>query len=145
KIAAIIPSEVEPEIDDRSLLEQVYDVCGDIHIAVEVLNMSGISDAVLYRAKFHELSTGQKERFKLALCLAAKPSLLLVDEFASHLDEVTAMRVARKISELARRAGITLVAVTHRKEVLDALSPDKILYVGYGGVMETSRKSGDHG
>jgi len=25
-----------------------------------------------------------------------------------------------------------LVAVTHRKEVIDALEPDKIIYVGYG-------------
>ncbi len=139
KTVAIIPNEVEPEIDGRSLLEQVYDVCGDIGVAVEVLNMSGISDAVLYRARFRELSTGQKERFKLAMCLAAKPSLLLIDEFASHLDEVTAMRVARKVAELARRAGITLLAVTHRKEVIDALSPDKILYVGYGGVMVEKR------
>ncbi len=134
-IVAIIPGEVEPEINDKSLIEQVYEVCGDIHVAVEILNKCGISDAVLYRAKFNELSTGQRERFKLALCLAKKPSLLLIDEFAAHLDDVTAIRVARKISELARNAGITLIAVTHRKEVLDALSPDRIFYVGYGGVL----------
>ncbi len=131
---ALIPGEIEPEIDERSILEQVYDVCGDIHLAVEVLNRCGISDAVLYRAKYGELSTGQKERFKLAMCLAAKPSLLLIDEFAAHLDSVTAMRVARKVAELVRDAGITLIAVTHRKEVIDALAPNKIVYVGYGGL-----------
>jgi len=99
------------------------------------LNRAGISDAVLYRAKFKELSTGQKERFKLALCIAKKPSLMLVDEFAAHLDEMTAVRVARKISKLARSSGITLIVVTHRKEIIDALSPDRLLYVGYGGVI----------
>ncbi len=135
KIVAIIPAEIEPEISDKSLIEQVYEVCGNIYVAVEILNKCGISDAVLYRARFNELSTGQRERFKLALCLAQKPSLMLIDEFAAHLDDVTAMRVARKISELARNAGITLIAVTHRKEVIKALSPDRTFYVGYGGVL----------
>ncbi len=136
-LAVIIPSELEPQITEKSILEQIFDITGDIYLAVEILNRAGISDAVLYRAKFGELSTGQKERFKLAMCLAKKPSLMLVDEFAAHLDEMTAIRVARKISELAREAKITLIAVTHRKEVIDALSPDRILYVGYGGVTES--------
>lgn len=139
KVSAIIPFEFEPKITDKSILEQIYEITKDIHLAVEILNKSGLSDAVLYRAKFKELSTGQKERFKLALCLAMKPSLMLVDEFAAHLDEMTAIRVARKISEIARDAGITLIAVTHRKEIIDALSPDKILYVGYGGVHVTKQ------
>ncbi|AEA46969.1 ATP-binding cassette domain-containing protein [Archaeoglobus veneficus] len=136
-VAVLIPSEFEPEVGEKSILELIYEITEDIFLAVEVLNRAGISDAVLYRARFGELSTGQKERFKLALCLAKRPSLMLVDEFAAHLDEMTAVRVARKISELARDAGITLIAVTHRKEVIDALSPDRILYVGYGGVMES--------
>ncbi len=135
KVVAVIPGDVEPEIGEESVIEQVYKVCGDIYLAVEILNLCGISDAVLYRAKYKELSTGQKERFKLAMCLAEKPSLLLVDEFAAHLDEVTAMRVARKLADVARRAGITIVAVTHRKEVISALSPDRVFYVGYGGVV----------
>ncbi len=135
KVVAMIPGEVEPEITDKSLIEQVYEICGDIYVAVEILNKCGISDAVLYRARYTELSTGQKERFRIALCLAQKPSLLLIDEFAAHLDDITAMRVARKISTLSRSSGITLIAVTHRKEVLKALDPDKVLYVGYGGVM----------
>ncbi|AKG91014.1 ABC-type ATPase fused to a predicted acetyltransferase domain [Geoglobus ahangari] len=141
EVACLIPGEVEPEIDGRCVIEHVYGVCGDIYLAVEVLNTCGISDAVLYRARYHELSTGQKERFKLAMLLARRPSLLLVDEFAAHLDEVTAMRVARKVSEIARRAGITLIAVTHRKEVISALSPDRILYVGYGGVMAEENRN----
>ncbi len=136
-IVALIPFELEPQITDKSILEQIFDITGDIYLAVEVLNRAGISDAVLYRARFNELSTGQKERFKLAVCLAKRPSLMLVDEFAAHLDEMTAVRVARKISELARVAKITLIVVTHRKEVIKALSPDRILFVGYGGVAES--------
>ncbi len=132
KVSALIPQEVEPEFGDESIVEHVYRKCGDIYLAVEILNKSGLSDAVLYRAKFSELSTGQKERAKLASVLAEKPSLILIDEFASHLDPLTAMRVAKKFGELVREAGITAVVVTHRKEVIDALGVDKIIYVGYG-------------
>ncbi len=132
KVGVLIPQEFEPEFGEESILEHVYEKTGDLHVAVEILNKSGLSDAVLYRAKFRELSTGQKERAKIASILAEKPSLILIDEFASHLDTLTAMRVARKVGEIARKAGITLVVVTHRKEVIDALEPDKIIYVGYG-------------
>ena len=132
KVGVLILQEFEPEFGEESILEHVYAKAKDLHVAVEILNKAGLSDAVLYRAKYSELSTGQKERAKLASILAEKPSLILIDEFASHLDSLTAMRVARKIGEIVRSAGITLVAVTHRKEVVDALEPDKVIYVGYG-------------
>ena len=132
KVGVIIQQEFEPEFGDESILEHVYEKVGDLYVAVEILNKAGLSDAVLYRARYRELSTGQKERAKIASVLAERPSLLLIDEFASHLDTLTAMRVARKVAEIVRNAGITLVAVTHRREVIDALEPDKIIYVGYG-------------
>ncbi len=132
KVGVLIPQEFEPEFGEESILEHVYAKAGDLHVAVEILNKAGLSDAVLYRAKYRELSTGQKERAKLASILAERPSLILIDEFASHLDSLTAMRVARKIGEIVRQAGITLIAVTHRREVIDALEPNKVIYVGYG-------------
>jgi len=102
--------------------------------------MCGLSDAVFYRAKFSELSTGQKERAKLASLLAEKPNVLIIDEFTAHLDALTARRVARKLSEIARKAGITVIVATNRSEVLDALVPDKIVYVGYGSVKVIEKK-----
>ncbi len=135
KAAALLPGEVEPKFGDEPLLEHMYKKLGDVVAAIEVLNISGLSDAVFYRARFSELSTGQKERAKLASLLAERPNLLLIDEFTAHLDALTAQRVARKLSSIARKHGITLVVATNRAEVLRVLSPDKIVYVGYGNVM----------
>lgn len=42
------------------------------------------------------------------------------------------MRVARKVAEIIREAGITALIITHRPEVLKALDPDRVLFVGYG-------------
>jgi len=44
------------------------------------------------------------------------------------------MRVAKKVSEIIREAGITAVIITHRPEVVKALDPDRVLFVGYGTV-----------
>ncbi len=140
RLAALIPGEIEPTFGDESLLEHMTKKLGDVNAAIEVLNICGLSDAVLYRARFSELSTGQKERAKIASLLAERPNLLVIDEFTAHLDTLTAMRVARKLNEVARKHKITLVVATHRKEVIDALSPDKILYVGYGTIKVIERK-----
>jgi len=136
RVSILLPGEIEPRFGDESLLEHVYNKTRDESLAVEILNKVGLSDAVLYRAKFWELSTGQKERAKLASLLAERPNLLLIDEFAAHLDTLTAMRVAAKLSRLARQAGITLILVTHRAEIIKVLNPDKLIFVGYGTARE---------
>ena len=132
RVAALLPGEMEPIFRDETLLEHVARKIGDPAAAVEVLNAVGLSDAIFYRARFDELSTGQKERARLASLLAERPNLLVIDEFTAHLDRLTAQRVARKLGSLARRAGITLVVSTNRPEVLQALVPDKVVLVGYG-------------
>lgn len=148
KVSVMIPGEFEPAFGTESILEHVYRKISDLNAAVEVLNRAGLSDAVLYRARYGELSTGQKERARIASLLAEKPNLLLIDEFAAHLDTLTAMRVAKKVAEIIREAGITALIITHRPEVLKALDPDRVLFVGYGtarvedkGKSEKGRKS----
>lgn len=134
RVEYLLPGEHEPLFGGETLLEHLASRLGDPATAVEVLNMVGLSDAIFYRARFSELSTGQKERAKLASMLASRPSLLVIDEFTAHLDTITARRVARKVGALARRAGITLIVSTNRPEVLRSLAPDKVLIVGYGSV-----------
>ena len=132
RASALIPGEAEPVFGDETLLEHMLGKLGDVYSSLELLNSVGLSDAVMYRARFDQLSTGQKERAKLASILAERPNLLLIDEFLAHLDPLTAMRVARKLGILVRKLGITLVASTHRREILQALEPDSIIYTGYG-------------
>ncbi len=132
RVSYLLPGEKEPVFGQETLLEHLTAKTGDPALAVEILNMVGLSDAVFYRARFNELSTGQKERAKLASLLAEKPNLLIIDEFTAHLDTLTAQRVARKIGSLARKAGITLIVATNRPEIIEVLNPDKIIYVGYG-------------
>ena len=138
KISALIPGEFEPEFGDESIIEHIYNKTKDEIMAVEILNRCGLSDAVLYRARFYELSTGQKERAKIASLFADSPNLIIIDEFASHLDPLTAMRMCRRLVSLVREMQITFIVSTHRMELINSISPDKILYVGYGKVKENA-------
>ncbi len=132
RVQALLPGELEPEFGEVPIAEVLYRITGDEGLAVEILNYAGISDAVLYRATYRELSTGQKERVRLAYVLAHRPNVILVDEFVAHLDTPTALRVARRLAALAREQGITLFLVLHRQEVIPALEPDTVYVVGYG-------------
>ena len=142
KIAALIPWEREPEFGDETILEHMYEKLKDIVAAIEVLNISGLGDAIFYRARFSQLSTGQKERAKIASVLAERPNVLIIDEFAARLDPLTARRVARKVVQIARKFKMTAILVVHRPDVIDVINPDKIFYVGYGGIAER-RARGD--
>ncbi len=132
QVAAYLPGEVEPRFGRTNLLEVLYRLTNDEVLAVEILNTTGLSDVMVYRARFQELSTGQKERARLAYLLAQRPNLLLIDELGAHLDPSMAARVARRLARVCRELGITLLTTTHRSEVVDALEPDQKIILGYG-------------
>jgi len=132
KLSCLLPGEIEPNFGDETILEHIASKIGDVQTALELLSIMGISDAVLYRARYEELSTGQKERVKLASLLAEMPNLLIIDEFAAHLDVETARRIARRLARLAKNINLTMILSIHRIELLDELNPDKVLHVGYG-------------
>jgi len=132
RVEALLPGEVEPAFGPLPLAEVLFRLLGDEAEAVELLNAVGIADAVLYRAPYADLSTGQKARAQLAYLLAQRPNVLLLDEFAASLDPRTALRVARRLARLARQQKLALLVVLHRPELVPALEPDAVYAVGYG-------------
>jgi ABC-type ATPase with predicted acetyltransferase domain len=132
RVEALLLGEREPAFGEQPIIQVLYELTGDEVLSVELLNEVGLADAVLYRAPFGELSTGQKERARLAYLLAKRPQVLIVDEFAAHLDPGSAMRLARRVGALAREKQLTVVLSTHRREIIEALAPEAVYLVGYG-------------
>ena len=68
----------------------------------------------------------------LAGVLALEPSVLLLDEAASMLDERSRRELSELIRSLAADEGYTVVAVSHDTEEL--LAADRLLAVAGGGI-----------
>ena len=77
------------------------------------------------------LSGGQQQRCALARALAAKPSLLLLDEPFSALDENLREEMRSLVKALHREFGMTTVLVTHDRQ--EALSLSDRVAMLFGG------------
>jgi iron(III) transport system ATP-binding protein len=60
-----------------------------------------------------ELSGGQRQRVSLARAIVSKPSVLLMDEPLSALDQELRVEMRREIQDIHRLTGATVVYVTH--------------------------------
>lgn len=85
----------------------------------------------------HELSGGQQQRIALARSLATEPSLLLLDEPFSNLDEILKKQMRFEIRNIISKAGATAIFVTH--DTNDALAiANEITVLRRGNLLQTS-------
>jgi peptide/nickel transport system ATP-binding protein len=61
----------------------------------------------------HELSGGMRQRVVIAMAMALKPSLMIMDEPTTALDVVVQNGIIRKIVELQRQFGFSILFITH--------------------------------
>lgn len=83
--------------------------------AQELLNAVGLSDKA--RRRPNELSGGEQQRVAIGVALANQPPLLLADEPTGELDSATADEVFRVLREINRSTEVTVVIVTHDREI----------------------------
>lgn len=81
------------------------------------------------------LSGGEKQRVALARALAANPSVLLLDEPLSSLDEDTQDGLISLLQRTQREHQITVLHVTHSRREAEALGAVRLLLEG-GSVRE---------
>ena len=112
----------------------------DAEKIITAAKRAGVHDMILHFAQGYDtllgdagagLSGGQKQRIGLARAMYGDPSLLVLDEPNSNLDELGEQALLVAINDLRQR-GKTIVLVTHRTTVLGATT--KLLLLGDGTV-----------
>ena len=73
-------------------------------------------------AKPHQLSGGEQQRVALARALVSRPSILLMDEPLSSLEDERKRSIASDLLGLHSQFGFTLVYVTHDQAETDLLA-----------------------
>jgi peptide/nickel transport system ATP-binding protein len=79
----------------------------------------------------HELSGGMRQRVVIAMALALRPDLIIFDEPTTALDVVVQYNIIRRIIELKREMGFSIMFITHdlplMLEICDRIG---IMYAG---------------
>lgn len=83
--------------------------------AAELLELVGLGHRK--NNKLSQLSGGEQQRVAIAIALANKPKLLLADEPTGAVDRKTADDILDMFRRLNEELGITIVIVTHDKEL----------------------------
>lgn len=111
-------------LDHRAPDEQMF------HKLTEILGIAG---------KLHsrpaQLSGGQQQRVGLARALAAKPSLMLLDEPFGAIDAINRTKLQDELMKIHKRAGLTCMFVTH--DVTEALKlGTRIMIMNQGKIQQ---------
>ncbi len=83
--------------------------------AVELLDAVALAPRADHRPA--ALSGGERQRVAIARSMANNPAVILADEPTGNLDEGSAAAVVELLESLRRDRGITLVMVTHHREL----------------------------
>ncbi|MBD0347569.1 MAG: ABC transporter ATP-binding protein [Thermoleophilia bacterium] len=98
-----------------------------------VLGLVGLAG---YEQRYpHELSGGQQQRVALARALGPEPGTILLDEPWSNIDPLLRQAMREELAEILRRAGVTVLLVTHDREEAFSLS-DRIALMHDGAVVQ---------
>jgi ATP-binding cassette, subfamily B, bacterial PglK len=105
----------------------------------EAIGLAGLDDVVaslpdgvetIVGERGVRLSGGQRQRLGIARALYTRPSVLVLDEATSNLDQGTERRIVETLEGL--RGGVTMVVVTHR--TASVRHCDRIVYLEAGRV-----------
>ena len=100
--------------------------------ATELLERVGLKERLTHRPA--ELSGGEQQRVAIARALANRPRVLLADEPTGNLDSTRAEELLALLREMVASDGLTVLMVTHDKELASRFA-DRTIFMKDGSVI----------
>ena len=110
-------THVSPEFSAeflRLVINKINEIETRAEELLKLLNLSKIKDQ-----KPSELSGGEQQRVAVARALINEPKIIFADEPSGNLDSKSAENLHDLFFELRKKLNITIVIVTHNKELAD--------------------------
>jgi macrolide transport system ATP-binding/permease protein len=107
---------------------------GNIARARDMLHMLGLADRE--RNQPNQLSGGQQQRVAIARALVNDPAIVLADEPTGNLDSQNALDIMATIRALNLERGVTVVLVTHERDLAELA--DRIITLRDGRIISDS-------
>ncbi|NWF68342.1 MAG: ABC transporter ATP-binding protein [Chloroflexi bacterium] len=104
--------------------------------ALDLLQIVGI-DPGRIDSYPHQLSGGMRQRAVIAIALALKPELIIMDEPTTALDVVVQKQIMQEIRQLKNKFGFSILFITHDLSLLVEFS-DRIGIMYAGELVEVS-------
>ena len=102
--------------------------------AERLLKRVGLDERMSHRPG--ELSGGERQRVAVVRALINQPQLLLADEPTGSLDQTSARDLGQLLLDLNREEGVTLIIVTHARELAQRMA--RVLELKEGRLVEPS-------
>ena len=106
-------------------------IAGNAARAGNMLNLLGLADRKENQP--NQLSGGQQQRVAIARALVNDPAIVLADEPTGNLDSQTALDIMSTIRALNRQRGVTVVLVTHERDLAEVA--DRIITIRDGKII----------
>ena len=121
---------------NMSMRQNIYFGKNSINNKEKIEELIEITEIKSIMEKFpHQCSGGEQQRVALVRSLAINPSLVLMDEPLSNLDQSLKANMALVIRKLLKKFKITAIIVTH--DIMDAMEmSDRIVVIDKGVVMQ---------
>lgn len=101
-------------------------------MAKQMLKLVGLNDRL--RHKPTQMSGGQQQRVGIARAFVSKPAVVFADEPTGNLDSKTTIEVMNLMVKMARENNLTLVIVTHDRDIAEY--SDRIIQLKDGSVTD---------
>jgi ABC-type dipeptide/oligopeptide/nickel transport system ATPase component len=106
-------------------------------IALNVLRLVRVPNAALRLDQYaHQLSGGMRQRVMIAMALACRPSLMILDEPTTALDVTIQAQILDLVRALQKEIGMSVLFITHDMGVVAEIA-DRVCVMLKGEIVET--------